>query len=377
MDLGFDEIQLLLKNTAREVLEKECPITLVRAMENDERGFTSELWQKMAELGWLGLSIPEQYGGQGMSFFDLAILLEEMGRFLVPGPFFSTVVLSSAIITEFGSDSQKSEILPKIANGDLISTIALTEPSATYESNGIQLTATKEGSNFVLNGTKLFVNDAQIADIILVVARTDAKGDESNGFTVFVVDKNTAGMTITPLDTIASDKQGEVSFETVTLSEDNVLGEIGKGWDIAKRVIDLGSSAKCIEMLGGADRVLEMTVEYVKDRTQFGRPIGSFQAIQHHCANMATDVEGCRYVAYHAVWRISEGLEAQKEVSIAKAWVSDAYRRVCAIGHQSHGAIGFTKEYDLQLYTRRAKAQELAFGDSSYHREIVAQQLGI
>ena len=377
MDLGFDEIQLLLKNTAREVLEKECPITLVRAMENDERGFTSELWQKMAELGWLGLSIPEQYGGQGMSFFDLAILLEEMGRFLVPGPFFSTVVLSSAIITEFGSDSQKSEILPKIANGDLISTIALTEPSATYESNGIQLTATKEGSNFVLNGTKLFVNDAQIADIILVVARTDAKGDESNGFTVFVVDKNTAGMTITPLDTIASDKQGEVTFETVTLSEDNVLGEIGKGWDIAKRVIDLGSSAKCIEMLGGADRVLEMTVEYVKDRTQFGRPIGSFQAIQHHCANMATDVEGCRYVAYHAVWRISEGLEAQKEVSIAKAWVSDAYRRVCAIGHQSHGAIGFTKEYDLQLYTRRAKAQELAFGDSSYHREIVAQQLGI
>tara|TARA_B110000263_G_C15310166_1_gene512664 strand:+ start:3986 stop:5119 length:1134 start_codon:yes stop_codon:yes gene_type:complete len=377
MDLGFDEIQLLLKNTAREVLEKECPITLVRAMENDERGFTSELWQKMAELGWLGLSIPEQYGGQGMSFFDLAILLEEMGRFLVPGPFFSTVVLSSAIITEFGSDSQKSEILPKIANGDLISTIALTEPSATYESNGIQLTATKEGSNFVLNGTKLFVNDAQIADIILVVARTDAKGDESNGFTVFVVDKNTAGMTITPLDTIASDKQGEVSFETVTLSEDNVLGEIGKGWDIAKRVIDLGSSAKCIEMLGGADRVLEMTVEYVKDRTQFGRPIGSFQAIQHHCANMATDVEGCRYVAYHAVWRISEGLEAQKEISIAKAWVSDAYRRVCAIGHQSHGAIGFTKEYDLQLYTRRAKAQELAFGDSSYHREIVAQQLGI
>jgi alkylation response protein AidB-like acyl-CoA dehydrogenase len=377
MDLGFDEIQLLLKNTAREVLEKECPITLVRAMENDERGFTSELWQKMAELGWLGLSIPEQYGGQGMSFFDLAILLEEMGRFLVPGPFFSTVVLSSAIITEFGSDSQKSEILPKIANGDLISTIALTEPSATYESNGIQLTATKEGSNFVLNGTKLFVNDAQIADIILVVARTDAKGDESNGFTVFVVDKNTAGMTITPLDTIASDKQGEVTFETVTLSGDNVLGETGKGWDIAKRVIDLGSSAKCIEMLGGADRVLEMTVEYVKDRTQFGRPIGSFQAIQHHCANMATDVEGCRYVAYHAVWRISEGLEAQKEVSIAKAWVSDAYRRVCAIGHQSHGAIGFTKEYDLQLYTRRAKAQELAFGDSSYHREIVAQQLGI
>ncbi|MQG84445.1 MAG: acyl-CoA dehydrogenase [SAR202 cluster bacterium] len=377
MDLGFDEVQMLLKNSAREVLEQECPITLVRAMEEDERGFTSELWQNMAELGWLGLSIPEQYGGQGMSFFDLAILLEETGRFLVPGPFFSTVVLSSSILAEYGTESQKSEILPKIANGDLIATVAITEPSATYESNGIQLTATKDGSNYVLNGTKLFVNDAQIADIILVVAKTDDKGDESNGFTVFIVDKNTSGMTITPLDTIASDKQAEIVFESVSISEENVLGEVGKGWDIAKRVIDLGSSAKCIEMLGGADRVLEMTVEYVKDRTQFGRPIGSFQAIQHHCANMATDVEGCRYVAYHAVWRISEGLEAQKEISIAKAWVSDAYRRVCAIGHQSHGAIGFTKEYDLQLYTRRAKAQELAFGDSSYHREIVAQQLGI
>ena len=296
MDLGFDEVQMLLKNSAREVLEQECPITLVRAMEEDERGFTSELWQNMAELGWLGLSIPEQYGGQGMSFFDLAILLEETGRFLVPGPFFSTVVLSSSILTEYGTESQKSEILPKIANGDLIATVAITEPSATYESNGIQLTATKDGSNYVLNGTKLFVNDAQIADIILVVAKTDDKGDESNGFTVFIVDKNTSGMTITPLDTIASDKQAEIVFESVSISEENVLGEVGKGWDIAKRVIDLGSSAKCIEMLGGADRVLEMTVEYVKDRTQFGRPIGSFQAIQHHCANMATDVEGCRYV---------------------------------------------------------------------------------
>ena len=168
MDLGFDEVQMLLKNSAREVLEQECPITLVRAMEEDERGFTSELWQNMAELGWLGLSIPEQYGGQGMSFFDLAILLEETGRFLVPGPFFSTVVLSSSILTEYGTESQKSEILPKIANGDLIATVAITEPSATYESNGIQLTATKDGSNYVLNGTKLFVNDAQIADIILV-----------------------------------------------------------------------------------------------------------------------------------------------------------------------------------------------------------------
>lgn len=377
MDLGFDESQQMLKTSARDFLEQECPTSLVRAMEEDERGYTPELWSKIAELGWLGLTVPEQYGGLGMSYFDLVLILEEMGRAMLPGPFFSTVVLGAMTLIEAGTDEQKQEYLPKVANGEAILTMALTEPTATYEPSGVQTTAKADGSDYVINGTKLFVPDAQVADAMIVVARTSESGDASQGITLFLVDANNPGITITPLKTISGDKQAEVEFKNVRIPASAVIGQVDQGWDTVSRILDLAAIGKCAEMLGGADRVLEMTTDYVKERVQFGRPIGSFQAVQHHCANMATDVEGCRYVAYQAAWRISERLPAVREVAIAKAWVSDAYRRVCSLGHQSHGAIGFTKEYDLQLYTRRAKVAEVAYGDTDFHREQVAVGLGL
>jgi alkylation response protein AidB-like acyl-CoA dehydrogenase len=212
---------------------------------------------------------------------------------------------------------------------------------------------------------------------MIVVARTTESGDASQGITLFLVDANNPGITITPLKTISGDKQAEVELKDARVPATAVVGQVDKGWETISRILGLAAIGKCAEMLGGADRVLEMTTEYVKERVQFGRPIGSFQAVQHHCANMATDVEGCRYVAYQAAWRVSERLPAEREVAIAKAWVSDAYRRVCALGHQSHGAIGFTKEYDLQLFTRRAKVAEVAYGDTDFHREQVAAGLGL
>lgn len=377
MDLGFDESQQMLKTSARDFLEQECPTSLVRAMEEDERGYTPELWSKIAELGWLGLTVPEQYGGLDMSYFDLVLILEEMGRAMLPGPFFSTVVLGAMTLMEAGTDEQKQEYLPKVANGEAILTMALTEPTATYEPSGVQTTAKADGSDYVLNGIKLFVPDAQVADAMIVVARTSESGDASQGITLFLVDANNPGITITPLKTISGDKQAEVELKDVRVPASAVIGQVDQGWDTVSRILDLAAIGKCAEMLGGADRVLEMTTDYVKERVQFGRPIGSFQAVQHHCANMATDVEGCRYVAYQAAWRISERLPAVREVAIAKAWVSDAYRRVCSLAHQSHGAIGFTKEYDLQLYTRRAKVAEVAYGDTDFHREQVAVGLGL
>jgi len=377
MDLGFDESQMMLKNSAREFLQQECPTTYVRAMETDPRGYSPEQWRKVADLGWLGIAVPEQYGGMGLSFFDLALLLEEQGRALMPGPFFSTTVLGAMSILEAGSDAQKAQYLPRIAKGDLIATLALTEPTATYEPSGIQATAMAQGNGYVLNGTKLFVPDAQVADLLVVAARTGKTANPAEGVTLFLVDAKAPGVTITPLITIASDKQAEVALMDVRVPAGAVLGMANQGWPAVARIIELAAVGKCAEMLGGADRVLDMTVNYAKDRVQFGRPIGSFQAIQHHCANMATDVEGCRYVTYEAAWRVSERLPATQEVAIAKAWVSDAYRRVCALGHQSHGAVGFTKEYDLQLFTRRAKSAEVAYGDADYHRELVAQGLGL
>lgn len=375
MDLGLTEIQQMLKNSAREFLSQECPLTLVREMEEDDRGYTDELWRQISGLGWPGIAFPEQYGGTGGSFLDLTVLLEEIGRSLTPGPFFSTVVLGGFTVLDAGTDLQKQHILPGICSGQTLMTLALTEASATYEPWGIETTATREGDGFRIDGQKLFVPDAHAATVMLVAARTSQSDNPAQGITLFLVDADTPGLTVNQLSTISSDRQCEVVLDGVTVPAQTVLGEIGQGWPIIQRTLQRAVAGKCVEMMGGADAVVEMTVEYAKQRTQFGRPVGTFQAVQHHCANMATDVEGCRQIAYQAAWKISEGDPAEREVAMAKAWVSAAYQRVCNLAHQCHGAIGFTKEHDLQLYTRRAKVQELTYGDVNFHKELAMRHI--
>ena len=375
MDLGLTEIQQMLKTSAQEFLTRECPTTLVREMEDDERGYSDELWRQMASLGWAGVPFPEQYGGTGGDFLDLAVLLEEMGRALAPSPYFSSVVLGGLTVLEVGSDAHKNDLLSRVCDGSGLMTLAVTEASATYEAWGVETTATADGNGFALNGTKLFVPDAHVADVIIVAARTVQGGDPAEGITLFLVPARMEGLAVTPIHTIGSERQFELSLNNVRLPASAVIGEVNGGWPVAERAIQRAIAGQCITMLGGASAVLDMTVEYVKQRTQFGRPVGSFQAVQHHCAQMATDVEGCRGVAYQAAWMLAEGLPAQREISIAKAWISQAYRRVCATAHQCHGAIGFTKEHDLQLYTRRAKVQELGYGDANYHKELAMSSI--
>ncbi len=381
MDLGLTEVQQMLKNSAREFLSQECPLTLVREMEGDQRGYTDALWRQVVNLGWPGLVFPEQYGGTGGDFMDLAVLLEETGRALLPGPLASTVVLGGLTVLDAGSDAQKQEILPGICSGRILMTLALTEPSATLEPAGVETTATADDGGYRLNGTKLFVPDAHAANLLLVVARTaPASGpasddDAEQGITVFLVDAGSPGVNINQLNSIASDRLCEVTLEDVRVSAGSVVGAVDQGWPIVRRAVQRGITAQCVQMVGGADAVLDMTVEYVKQRTQFGRPVGSFQAVQHHCSNMATDVDGSRHVAYQAAWRLSQGLPADREVAMSKAWVSGAYQRVCATAHQCHGAIGFTKEHNLQLYTRRAKVQELSYGDAHFHKELALQHI--
>ena len=370
MEMGLTEIQQMLKTSAQEFLSRECPTTLVREMEEDERGYPDELWRQMAGLGWTGVPFPEVYGGTGGDFLDLAVLLEEIGRSLAPSPYFSSVVLGGLTVLDAGNDPQKGDLLSRVCDGSGIMTLAVTEATGTYEPWGIEATATADGNGFAINGTKLFVPDAHVADVIIVAARTTQGGDPASGITLFLVPARMEGLNVTPIRTIGNERQFEVSLNNVRLPASAVLGEVDGGWPIAHRAIQRGVAGQCITMLGGATAVLDMTVEYVKQRTQFGRPVGSFQAVQHHCAQMATDVEGCRGVAYQAAWMLAEGLPAQREISIAKAWISQAYRRVCATAHQCHGAIGFTREHDLQLYTRRAKVQELGYGDSNYHKEL-------
>ncbi len=385
MDLGLDEQQELLKNFARDFLEKECPESVVREMEEDEKGYSPDLWGKMAQQGWMGLIIPEDYGGTGMNLCELVVLLEEFGRALVPGPFISTVVLGGVPVMEAGSEEQKQQLLPKIAAGETIMTMALTEPSAKWDADGVQLEAKresaaggKEGNDFVLNGVKLFVPDAHVTDQMVVVARTSEGKTPEEGITVFLVDSKSPGISFELLKTIAGDRQCEVTFENVKVAVANVLGEVDKGWPIVEQTKRVATVAACAYLVGLSQMDFDVTLNYAKERVQFGRPIGSFQAIQHKLADVVIDVDGSRFITYKAAWSLQEGEpDADMMISMAKAWTSDASRRVVAHGQQIHGGIGFTKEYKIQLYFRRQKWMELMWGDADYHRELVAQKLEV
>jgi alkylation response protein AidB-like acyl-CoA dehydrogenase len=377
MDLAFSEEQEMLSKSARDFLADKCPKTLVREMEEDEQGYPPELWKEMAELGWLGLPFPEKYEGGGFSFLDLIVLLEEMGRACLPGPFLSTVVLGGLPIMEWGGEEHKQHFLPQISKGEAILTLALTEPSASYDAASIRTSATPEGEDYLISGIKLFVPDAHIADWIICVTRTAETANPEEGITLFLVDAKSPGISTLVLRTIAGDKQCELTLERVRVPRGNILGQFGKGWEMVKRIMEWAALAKSAEMVGGNQQVMEMTVNYAKERIQFDRPIGSFQAIQHYLADMSIDVDSARVSLYKAAWMLSEGLPCTNEISVAKGWISDAYRRVATQAHQIHGAIGFTKEHDLELYFRRAKAGEVFFGDTDFHREVVAQQLGL
>jgi len=374
MKLTLTEEQEMLKKTARDFLAEKCPKTFVKQMEEKETGYSRELWQEIAELGWMGLAFPEKYGGGDMSFLDLAVLLEEMGRACLSGPFFSTVVLGGLSILALGSEEQKQEYLPKLIRGEKIFTLALTEPGYhNYDASSVTVEATPDDGNYIVTGTKLFVPDAHIADYLLCVARTKPK----NGITIFLANAKNPRINYTVLKTIAGDKLCEMVFDQMPVPKANILGQLNQGWNAVQKIIQRAAVGKCCEMVGNIQRVLEMTVDYAKERKQFDRPIGSFQVIQHYCADMATDVDSARFSTYQAAWMLSEGLPCTKEVAIAKAWVGEASQRVFDLAHQIHGAIGVTIEHDLHYYTRRAKAAELAFGDADFYREAVAREMGL
>lgn len=371
MDFNFTEEQEMLRKAARDFFNKELPKSLVKEMAEDTRGYPLELWKKMAGLGWMGLIIPEKYGGSGVGFLDLTVLLEEMGRACLPGPFFSTAVLGVMTLLEAGSEEQKQKLLPKVASGELLLSLAFSEPDAVNSPDFFKVKAKAEGDGYSISGTKLFVSDAHVADYLICSAKT--KG----GTTLFLVDAKCSGLSCKLLPTVAGDKQCEVNFKGVKVGKGDILGEVDQGSRYMEKVLAKATVAKCAEMTGGAQQVLEMTVDYAKTRVQFGSPIGVFQAVQHHCANMVTDVQGIRFITYQAAWMLNEGMPCTKEVSMAKAWVNEAYRRVTALGHQVHGAIAFQQDHDMHLFTKQAGLGAFTFGDVSYHEEVVARELGL
>ena len=374
MDFSLTDEQQALKRAAHDFLSAHCPSELVQEMIENERGYPQELWESMARLGWQGLFIPPEYGGSGGGFLDLVVLLEEMGRAGLPGPFFSTVVLAAPLIMNAGSDRQKQALLPRMADGELVATLALTEPEGDYDQLSPGTTVTNDG---LLNGTKLFVADAHVAHYLICVAGAGEGGSSPEEISLYLIEAGREGVGIEPLKTMGSEKQCEVRFEGVKVTQEDLLGEHHRGRQALDKVLEMGAAGKCATLVGCAQRVLEMTADYVKQREQSGRPIGGFQAIQHYCADMLRDVEGSRLITYKAAWEISEGMPASGISSVAKAWVSDACQRTILKAHQIFGGIGFCQEHPLHLYLKQSKMGELAFGDAAYHRELVARSIGL
>jgi alkylation response protein AidB-like acyl-CoA dehydrogenase len=377
MDFTISEEQQMLRKSAREFLIDKCPKTYVKQMETDEKGYSPALWKEMAALGWQGLVLPDSFGGSGMKFLDLSILLEEMGRFCLPGPFFATVVLGAITILENGDEKQKAAYLPGIASGNIIATMALNESDGAYEAGSIAVKAAADKNDYIINGTKFFVPDAHVADYILCVARTSDELEKKKGITIFIVPAKDSGIKCTLLKTINGDKLCEVTFSNVKVSRDNVLGGIGNGWPIVERVIERAAVVKCLDTIGVLQKVEEMTLDYAKERKQFDRPIGAFQVIQQYIADMVTNVAGARFVTHQAAWRLSEGLPSTREIAIAKAWAAEAYEWNITKAHQIFGAIGMTIDHDLHFYTTRGKAAQLSYGNADFWYEPVAKSMGL
>lgn len=380
MDFGFSEEQEMLRDSARKFLEAECSAAFVRKMIEHETAHSVDLWKKLAELGWLGVLIPQKLGGLGGTFLDATAILEETGKALLPGPFFTTVFLGAPAVLLGGSNEQKREILPRVADGSSVLTLAHLEESARYDAAGINLKARRKGGDFVLNGEKLFVFDAGVADWIVVAART--AGNRTNpeeGITLFLVESSAPGLALTHLKTVdMTRRQVSLTFDRVTVSAKRALGRVDRGWPILRRVLNFATVGICVETLGVAQRALEMSVAYAKERVQFGKPIGSFQAVKHKCVDMMVAVENARSLSYYAAWAVDErNAQASQAVAMAKAYCSDMGKNVTGEGIQVHGGIGFTWEHDMHLYYRRALANEAAFGTAPLHREAVAQQLGL
>jgi len=371
VNFAFSEEQEELRRTVRAFLEDKSPSAEVRRLMETTEGYDPSVWEQMgSQLGLQGLAIPEEYGGSGYTYVELVVVLEEMGRALLAAPYFSTVALAANAILHSGDDAAKKELLPGIASGETIATLAMTEDSGRWDAEGITATATRAGDGYTIDGHKMFVLDGHTANLIVVAAKT---GD---GVSLFTVADDADGLTRTPLATMdQTRKQARLEFSGTPAK---LLGTEGEGWPVLSRVLDLAAVALAAEQVGGAQKCLEMSVDYAKVRVQFGRPIGSFQAIKHKCADMLLEVESAKSAAYYAGWAAAElNDELPTVASLAKAYCSDAYFHAAAENIQIHGGIGFTWEHDAHLYFKRAKSSQLLLGDPTYHRELLAQRIGI
>ena len=370
MDFDLSKPQKLLQDSAHDFMARECKPDRVRRLMETDTAHDDRLWQAIADQGWTGLVVPEEHGGLGLGLVELAAVAEEMGRACLPGAFLSTV-FAAALIERAGNREQRDKYLAPVVTGELKATVAFLEEPANWDLDSVKQEARRLNGSLSVTGRKLFVPDAAVADLLICVTRL---GDS---LALLPIERSTAGVSTMPMPSMdGTRKLYEVVFENVAVAQTDVLGADGDARGALRGALETATLALCAEMVGGMQWILDTTVEYAKTRQQFGRAIGSFQAVQHQCADMLLMTESARSATYYAAWALTEGApEASSAVSIAKAYCSDAYREVGNRGVQVHGGIGFTWEHDLHLYYRRSKASEVMFGDGSFHRERIARMI--
>jgi alkylation response protein AidB-like acyl-CoA dehydrogenase len=368
VDFAFSSDQQLLRNSARSYLDEHCTPAAVRALWDDARGVSDGMWKQMAELGWLGLSLPEAYGGSALGLVETAILLEELGRAAAPTPYLPTVLAAHAILAA-GTGAQRDRWLPAIASGGARGTVAFADTDLDWDLAGMGTRAERRGDSYVLSGTKPFTPWAHVADLLLVPAQA------AEGLALFLVDPGARGLAMTPVISMdPSARWVTLVLDGVPVAGDGVVSAPGAAGPLLQTLLRRAAVGAAAEMLGAARRCLDLSVAYAKVREQFGQPIGSFQAIRHKCAEMLLEVENSHAATYYAAWSVDAGAEDQDmAASVAKAYVGDAARKVCGESIQVHGGIGFTWEFDLHLYFKRAKALEPMYGDGEYHRQRLAR----
>jgi alkylation response protein AidB-like acyl-CoA dehydrogenase len=375
MDLSLSESQKMFKSAAREFAKQECSWTYLKGIDESPTGFSLDLWKKVAEMGWLGMFLPESCGGMGCNLLDLSVIYEEMGYALLPGAFFNSSVLCGSIIEALASDSQKRQILPLIASGQSIYTLAFTEADYGWSPEYIRLSATRKGDRFILEGVKRFVPDIDAADWIICPVRTGEAADPSHGISVFLINRRDPGVHCRSVKGFTGDKLYEVSLDKLELPLENLLGSVNQAWPGLSSALTRATAVLCAYMVGGCQYLLDLTVQYAQTRVQFNQPIGAFQWVQGYIIEQANQLERARWSTLEALWKLDSGQsleEQEKAVSMAKAVCSEAFLECGHLSHEVHAGIGVDKKYPLYLWSKKSKSLFSYLGDPNYHRGRLA-----
>ncbi len=375
LDLALNESEEMLKKAALDFMRRDAPKEVIQTIQETDTGYTKELWKKGVGMGWLGIIIPEQYGGTENPLTSAGVLFEALGTGPLPGPYFSSGILGSSIIIEAGNEEQKQSILPAVAEGEQILTLALTEPEYSWEPGAVQTTAESKNGDFVLNGLKLFTMDAQAATHLIVVARTGKGTDPSKEVSLFMVDTKSKGVSVRRLSGFLAGRTFEVKLDSVKIPRSAMLGSKGRGWSALKQAIVRSIPVLCAYKVGGCQAVVEMTLEYSRTRIQFGQPIGRFQRVQDMIIEMVNHADAARWTTYECLWKLDTQRPAEESIHLAKAVSSEAYWEACTLAHRVFSGISYSKEHPVSFHTRASRQLYHYLGEPSYHRQQLAKLL--